>query len=304
MKAKRSHAVLVVCAVAVLACTVSGWQLTRPDVAEKPPPDKLVGVFVTADRPVESRVYASQTSGDDGITTVVFPGLPNHFVAVVWVDEEIDGLQGYSLRSTGLGDVGESPGDSGSAFVGCPDSDSLPVGSPNDGTLVVEGTIYFVPSVFNLGAGFILNPIRESSDGTVYVAPGSGSDVQLVPSSSGSVSQSLTQQQSNTCDGKDYSGTMTALITATPVDDPGSITILQMSGDDRVLSTTEYAPGQVPKTIHPSSKTSYLIVETTVRGSQKVLRQSCNRDIDTYFYTMSCDDTGVCDKPMTNVYWA
>lgn len=125
-----------------------------------------------------------------------------------------------------------------------------------------EGTIY-IPN----GSGeisFYTNPVYQDSEGRLYLVPGSGMSSELY---SGGMSTWVTEERTITRDGEEVTEVSEFVINVQGVDIAETVTLVQMDGENQVLSRVEYGVDALPDAIEPEEGCAYIIVEE-VCGSE------------------------------------
>lgn len=326
MKSRKLSALCLVAVVLSAVFTLTGCQLAREDGEESQ--DRLIGVFlttsyleldgeeaqmkgaiwgairstnptssvVTQNRP-QGRLYAALadrilTSEETGATTTyseyVFQGIEgiSFFTATVPATED-----NGSYTSTGS-DSAISDGHAALHF------------KDNEDTIDLDGTIYL--SIRHPGVIWYINPVYQSTDGSVYTTAGSGISFSGDTGAAGArYSTTLKETTTVTENGKAKSATTSVKISLAPMYPPEQVAVIQMGQGYHVLASAEYAPTELPSTFAPQAETQFIVVETRWRdhdGNFTVSRALYGKD-DNSMETFYCREDGVCVKQSTSIKW-
>lgn len=298
---------------ALLAASLCGCRLARPDAGEAAESDRLIGAFVTyeyldlfdfdayfADHAGElmngkelstaetaaysGRLYATKRADANGSVEYVFEGLKGSGLFLFSYEAEYG-----SVFSAG----GNSDGGVSEAHVSIGDASS------------VEGTLYLVPRD---RIGVYINPVYQSADGRVYLTAGSGFTTDSASDWPGQFySQTMEEKWSTTENGETTEKRFSVIIHLATMFAPQTIVVLQMAEDGGIVSRKEYAPDALPESIKPEAGTAYLIVETHSAksdGTAHVERQIIPPALDSMgFQTFFAREDGVCIAKNTEVLW-
>lgn len=169
--------------------------------------------------------------------------------------------------------------------------------------ITLEGTIYISSTYTN--RSFYINPVYQSSDGSVYATTGSGVMLGGHQGEGSVFSQTLDETTTVTENGKTKSLSTSIKISITAMPSPEKINVLQMDKDNKILSRLNYLPGELPDTISPIEKAEYIMVEsqgTDMEGKTVTSRTLYDRRVqalDTFY----CLDNGICVKQWTKLDW-
>lgn len=301
---KRLFASLV-CAGLLLSCP--GCQLADPEQSEQAAEqDRLIGVFATEeyldlfdfDAYFSDNAEELASGGEAVISSRDSAAYGGRIWAVQkdngdWVFEGLEGLGLYAYRY-------ESSAESGTAthldegLTG----NGMHVTSTDEGESVeLEATIYHVPGS---RVRYHFNPVYQTPDGAVYLAAGTGIDLEGAAEGE---SSTYTLSDSVTATGPDGQSTVTSFSAAVHVEimsAPEKITILQMDADSGVLDRTGYDPGRTPESLTLEEGCAYLIVETRKSGpeGETVARELADAGAES-FSTFCVRPDGVCVKRET-----
>lgn len=173
----------------------------------------------------------------------------------------------------------------------------------NEDKTTLEGTIYI--SSDYAGKTLFINPVYQSSDGTVYAITGNGIMVSDEQGEGSVYTQTLEETTTITENGKRKSKSTSIKISIAVMFPPEQIFILQMDKDSEIIAKTEYAPGKLPGTIIPEAGVEYIIVESNkidIEGNTVTSRTLFDRSNETLesFYRRS---DGICVKQSTILDW-
>ena len=163
----------------------------------------------------------------------------------------------------------------------------------------LEGTL--TVSLDRAAGTFYPNPVYQCPDGRVYLVPGNGMSAGTVWE--GSLWTVSAEETVTASDGSTRS--TSAVLAIEAICRPETIVLLEMSADHRILSQTEYVPGQLPETLTPLADTSYLIVEihrTSQEGEPSVIRTLVDSDAES-FDTFYAGEDGICPTQTTALQW-
>jgi hypothetical protein len=275
----------VLCIAFLLCCCLSGCRLALPDKGDGATGDRLIGAYIT----YESLDMPVMDALDDG-STVTVPADQRIFAKEKTVKKfghktkvyEFAGIRGIALFDPGLAKKGDY-------ITSCPQTgDEIMeqnVAVTNSDSEKLSGTIYFASSAKD--RVLFLNPVRETSDGRVYVAqggPGCGT------SSDGSVigqamSQTISETTTAADNNKKTSFTMTVEVTMKFANAPMEIIFKQLNDQDKIIDVTTVTANTIPKEIVKKPDTAYIIVENhgvNYKNKSETTREILNNDTDFY----------------------
>lgn len=244
-------------------------------------------------RAYEGRLYAvAEPTEKDGEVNYQFPGvegIPFYYIPVVTDMAEPAEGEEYDWAWT--------PGESTAI------QDQYAALSVKDDAeeISLEGTLYISSQSKN--HRFYGNPIYRTPEGELYATAGSGisSDWQ----DGGSMSQTLEETYTLTLGEKQTQEHFKVTFTITSVDPVENIVLLQMDENNRVLSRQEFQPGQVPESLTPEQKTSYILVESHHRNQKGV--STIDRDLydreDEILTTYQEQEEGYFTRLDTQLAW-
>lgn len=274
MNKKLFAALLLVCAV-----LFSGCQLAKPEASAENG-DRLVGVLVTdhyldlfdfeayaadhagellAGKPMDAAGYEGRIYG-----RLTQTGFDPSDTEGRWMNYDLTfPVEGYfmvSLVLSGSGDwepggetYGSIFGNGGFAEV------SSAIKTTDEGTEeTMELTIAFCQEQDLI---FYANPIFQTSDGQVYVAPSHGG-MQGSLLDGGGMTQTQSASVSVTENGQTKTDSMEVIVHAVYQRPAEELTILEMDEENRVLNTCTYAPDDIPEE-KDLGDAAYVILQTT-----------------------------------------
>ncbi|MGL5439380.1 MAG: hypothetical protein ACRDA4_03210 [Filifactoraceae bacterium] len=130
----------------------------------------------------------------------------------------------------------------------CDVKSNITTGGNEDG-LELEGTVYI--SSKTMSDAIYINPVYQSSDGSVYLTSGQGFSVSRDNSDGSVCSQTLTDTVTVTENNKRKSYSTTVKISAAVMSPIEKITIIQMDKNSNILKKAEYNPDAVPENLLP-----------------------------------------------------
>ena len=305
---KRGYALAVCTGLLLSAC--AGCRLARPDAAQTPEPDRLIGVYATEEYLdlFDYDAYFDDNAGKLAQTgeTVISPQDGNAYGGRIWAVQEdngdwvfadLEGMGFYAYRYENGAEAGvASHLDEGLTAGG------MHVTSADEGESVeLEATIYHVPGG---RVRYHFNPVYQTPDGAVYLTAGTG--IYLEGTGEGEASTQTISDAVTTAGpgGKSTATGCSAAVTVEIMYAPSEIVILQMDEDGGVLARDSYDPGQVPESLTPAAECAYLVAETHKTGpaGDIVTRQLADAGTEC-LSTFRAREDGVCVKQDTALLW-
>lgn len=311
--------------IAVLTCILIGifilgvtnaLQFAKPSANEKSESSRLIGMLITTEyldlfdmdrflndhasqllrgnkisaqqsSEYKDRIYASLT--DEVLRNE--QGEPHTLKKYVF--DEIDGISFFCPKYTD---------ESGDIYQGSEADDaitdvSLAVSSSNEEEgLSMEGTIYV--STLNGPTRFYINPVYQNDAGDVYVETGNGSSYSGDIVAGMSSTHRLNEETSVTIDGKKETVRTDIAITVCYMDPPGTVSVLQMNQESKIIQQDKFEAGEFPQELRPNAQTAYFIVETHQANSGAVLSRELFTigDDNNYLTAFSARSDGICIK--------
>lgn len=271
---------------ALLLGLCAGCRLARPDAAEAPAQDRLIGVYVTREGldlfDMESYLRDNAGRLTDGGGAEIGAQDQEQYGGRLWArqtddgDWVFDGLDGfgyYAYRYAGQNENGvASHLDEGITGGG------MHVTVEDAGERVeLRGTVYVTAGA---GLRFYCNPVYQTVDGAVYCTEGHGAETAGALEGE-STTMTLRDAVTVTENGESRTDSFQAEICFELVPEPVRVALLQMDADSRVLRRDSYAPGQVPESLTLEPACAYVVAETEERfadGRTALSRQL--KDID------------------------
>ena len=321
MKLKRIFAGYLA---ALILLLLIGCQLAREDAGENSNEDRLIGVFITTEqldlfdmeaylndninkisrggkitvdsRKYQGRLYATLTtetltSEETGKTTEIQK----------YVFEGVDGIAYFSATMPAT--------DNSVGYIASSSDEAISDGhvsyhqGDDEEKTTLEGTIYLLPE--HAGGIRFINPVYQSSDGSVYATTGGGHSFEGVRDEGRVFASTLKETQSITENGSTKSVSIAVEIWFNVMFPPQRIVVLQMGADSTVLTRTEYVPGELPGKLTPEPSTKYIVVETYKKdpeGNDKIFRRLYDKN-DKALETFFCREDGICVKRYTQLEW-
>ena len=173
----------------------------------------------------------------------------------------------------------------------------------NENKTSLEGTIYI--SISHVTKTRYINPVYQSSDGSVYATTGNGIMLAGEQGEGSVYSQTLEATTTVTENGKSKSESVTIKISLSLMIPPEQILVLQMDENSSIISRREYRPGKLPDTLTPEKDTEYIMVESLKRDPENnwITSRSIYDRKDQSLETFYCRDDGICVKQWTNLDW-
>jgi hypothetical protein len=167
----------------------------------------------------------------------------------------------------------------------------------------MEGTIYMSPNQPNITR--YINPVYQSSDGSVYAISGSGISAGGIQQEGAVYSQALEETRTITENNKSKTESVSIKISFAIMLPPEQIVVLQMDRDSAVLSRNKYIPGELPDKLTPETETEYIIAESYKHdheGNPVIIRSLFDKSSEN-IETFHCREDGICIKQQTHVDW-
>ncbi len=305
MKSRKLGTLCLVAVVLFAAFALTGCQLAREEGGESQ--DRLIGVFLTTshlelgsaiatDRP-QDRLYAtletrSLTDEATGAASILEEYVFQDIEGISFLAATVPATEDTESYTCTSSDGAISDGDVAFHYKGSEDK------------LTLEGTVYVAPS--HAGVIWYINPVYQSTDGSVYAT--AGNSISFSGDSSGEgVLYATTLEETTTIteNGKAKSATTAVKISLATMYPPEQVAVIQMGPGYNLLASTEYAPTEVPHTFAPLADTQFIVVEEIGRNSDGGL--SVSRALygknDNSMETFYCREDGVCVKQYTNLEW-
>lgn len=151
---------------------------------------------------------------------------------------------------------------------------------------------------------FYANPMYRTEDGEVYLMGGTGASGDMDQPGT-SLTQTVEETSTMTINGETIQQRCEVKVTVTSVYPVEKTVLIQMDGNNRVITSQEFLPGQVPAEFIPESHTAYLLVEThrlSKSGGQTVDRELFDRE-DTTLTTYQEGKNGFFCRQDTVIHW-
>lgn len=322
MKIKR---IIYTFLIILLLLNMTGCQLALEDKGESNNRDRLIGILVTDEyldlfdlegylndninkfsgggsimiegdnREYEGRLYAKLT------TKTLKDETGNTFDTREFVFDDVKGIAYFFATVPATEDEGSFT-TSGSDEAISDGHMSIHHGDDEVKTSL-EGTIYI--SMGQVDKSLYINPVCQSSDGSVYVTSGNGIMLASEQGEGSAYSQTLEETTTVTENGKSKTVSFYIKISLSIMLPPEKIIIMQMDKNSAIISKKEYVPGNLPDTIIPESDTDYIIVESYKRDSEskRITTRSIFDRRNESFETFYCRDDGICVKQWTSLDW-
>lgn len=230
------------------------------------------------------RLYASNTPGEHH-SEVAFEGVNGISIFCAYI--ETDG-EGYWTSS---GDEGYADG-----YWHLTDADELQ-------RVEMEGTVY--SSTLSGWKCFYVNPMYQTSDGRIYVIPGSGNSFGGDVTCGMSSSQMLTESKTTVVNGEKKTVEAEIKVTFTFMDPPASVTVMQFNEENQVIAQDDFDVDSIPTEISPLKAAQYIIIETVGTasdGSETIKRQLIQHE-DDCAEAFSIREDGICVQRGIAINW-
>ncbi len=172
-------------------------------------------------------------------------------------------------------------------------------------SIEMKGTIFM--SASGTEDCLYFNPVYQTAEGEVYAVSGNGYSFSLgTHSAEGTIGTiKLEEKNSVMLDGETSEvGTLVELSYGFMYE-PVKIVVTQMNGQNQIVDSQEYIPGEIPEKITPANTTEYILVETIKKdkaGKEIVARELCRKE-EYSFETFYAREDGVCVEKWTEVEW-
>ena len=292
---------------------LSGCQLAVED-ADKASEDRLAGVFVTTEY---LDLFDADAYLDDNLRIVggeiAVEGDASEYYGRIYatpmqVDEhrtdyEFSGLNGYGyyslieLEDTMLDNYHYSGVDEG---ISDPKT-HYKVTDEGEG-VEMDGTLYFPAD--GSEAVFYFNPVYQTPEGELYVTTGQGFSTDSMVE--GQVySQTMEEVTTITLNGETESWSTSVTTNIVGVVLPEKYVLVNMDAQNQILSSGEYAPGNLLPEMTIPGDTAYIILEAHKQGTDgeiTVDREIVDRGEES-FSTFWINADGICIKGDTHLTW-
>ena len=170
-------------------------------------------------------------------------------------------------------------------------------------SIEMKGTIFM--SASGTEDCLYFNPVYQTAEGEVYAVSGHGY------SFSGDVSEGmigtvkLEEKNSVTIDGQTSEVGTSIEMSYAFMYAPVKIIMTQMNGQNQIVDSNEYIPGEIPEKIIPANTTEYILVETIKKdeeGKEIVVRELCQKD-EASLETFYVREDGICIEKWTEIEW-
>jgi len=309
---RRSFLIIIVAI--LLSTLLTGCQLALSEAGSDPAPDRMIGVLITTepldmmDSEYTEPVTVQLTNADlrkleqGDFTTLRFP--ERHYDAKLITEEDgrqvwsFDHLGGWTLMAPTMRDENGEYVSAGSSDGLCDVKTHIKSADESE-ELLLSGTLYRVIDGDDII--FEVNPVYQTSDGSVYAVPGRGCSFQSDISSEGiNFTQTLDEEHS-----------LNGITERTEISvsfgqmyRPESIILLHMDQHGEVISRETYLPGQLPETVAPTEGASFLLVETVKRdqGGKELITAEIYDQTDISFSTFHAEGM-ICSTQTTSIEW-
>lgn len=307
-------ALLLVC-----LCLVSGCQLAREDMGENAQEDRQIGAFITREH--LDLFDAEQYLNDNAARLTRGEQLPeagSKYQGRLWatlsdvtLTDEATGrttqIKEYVFEGVeGICYFAPTIQDGGEAYIASSSDEAISHGhmgiNVGDGTegINLRATIYSAPG--RGGDVFYINPVYQTADGDVYAVTGHGISLTGVQDEGAVFTQTEEQNITITRDKERISWSFRLEIALDRMIPPEKIVVREMDEESRVLSRTEYAPGELPQTLQIGGETAFLLVETHKQGGR--VKRALYDAADETMETFRCREDGICIAQTTRLQWA
>lgn len=300
MKNKTGFAALAALMVLML---LAGCQLAVPDDeiagGEK---DTLCGVFITLEYldagAGETIELPPNWNGD--MNDIVFPETriyaTRHEDENGYINYTFDGVEGF--RFFMIQQAGADGSNYSSSVVEGPFVDTKINVGTNDTRL--SGTIYYDAHLprFSLYP----NPVYQTSDGEVYMVPGTGTGVESMGEGN-SMTMTISETATETVDGVETSSTMEVEIKAESLNTNQKVVLKQMDENDQAISQAEITQDNIPESLSVLPDTAYMVLEehTVDYEGKAVTKRTLVKPDEAFFNVRFTGDNGIIESHMVTL---
>ena len=151
---------------------------------------------------------------------------------------------------------------------------------------------------------FYANPMYRTAEGEIYLVGGTGAGGNMDEPGT-SLTLTVEETSDMTLNGETTRQRCEVKVTVTSVNPVEKIVLIQMDGNNRVITSQEFLPGQAPVEFTPESDTAYLLVEThrqSESGGQTMDWELFDRE-DSVFSTYQEGENGFFCRTDTVIPW-
>ena len=256
---------------AALLCLCAGCQLAKPDGAEAPAQDRLIGVYVTREGLdlFDMEGYLADNAGrlTDGGTMEVSAQDGEKYGGRLWArqtddgDWVFDGLDGFGYYVYRYEDQAVEKGVASHLDEGITGGGMHYTVEDAGERVELSGTVYVTAGA---GLVFYCNPVYQTADGAVYLTEGHGVETQGAREGESSA-MTLSDAVTVTENGDSRTDSFQAEIRFELVPEPVRVAFLQMDADSRLLRRESFAPGDAPESLALEPDCAYVVEETEER---------------------------------------
>ena len=269
----------------ILVCTLicailfSGCQLAKEDCGEQGSHDRLIGVFVTKEHLdlfdieayLQDHPSALLSGGENGIENE--DGYSQRVYANMDGGNcEFEDLDGILFASYAFDD-GITKGYRNAPQDKISDGNIFWDETESGVTLTMEGTILVSDQIGYLQ--YFYNPVRQDSEGRVYLTEGTGLSANVTEGDGTKTSHNLNDEYTVTVNGKTQSYRADIRIAVETIALPEKYVVSYMDENHQELGKAVFQPEEVPQEIHPPEETEYILVE----AHGKIGRASCRERV-------------------------
>lgn len=299
----------ILISILMIAMLLSGCQLAKEDAGEQQSHDRLIGVFITKKHLelFDFEAYFNDHANElipggenvientDGYNQRIYANMENGGC-------EFEGLEGILFASYAF-DNGISkgyrnaPGNHVSGQVTWDETES-------GITLTMDGTIYISDKIEYVQ--YFYNPVRQDSEGRVYLTAGTGLSSNVTEGSGMKNWHDLSDEYTITVNGETQSYRADIRIGVEAIVLPEQYTFYYMSENHLELGREVFAPEEVPQEIRPVDGAAYILVEESSHrkdSTERSFRTIYSRGQDEVLDIYIPGEDYVCTKSNTNIIW-
>ncbi|MGI6249038.1 MAG: hypothetical protein ACOYJX_06510 [Acutalibacteraceae bacterium] len=308
MKNKKSVFISLLVPVILIVSFVLGFFniVTFSDSDNELENARLVGVFITRERPVFSEIdsYLKKTAEkceDRLYAELVDKRLTDEAGEESMSKEYIfEGIEGYRMMEVKIGD-----GDSGyKSLIVDEEISQVSIAKDLDDNgekVAMRGTVNFLNE--RSDSVFYSNPVYQNAEGKVFALRGTGMTPEGVdgPGSSFRCKSILTEEKNISDANEEKVREINIEINFSGMEKPKSFTLVQFDKNSKELMRTEFNHGNLPEQFTVQKGTEYIIVGTeSISGSKQI---ETYKKGDEYLSFLYPKEDGICIERKCETVW-
>ncbi len=233
----------------------------------------------------EGRLYASFMPDELGNDIVHFDGTEGEYIIYPLVTDENGTFNCLMDDTNAFTDI--------RVHVGAEDEEI--------NKIELEGTLY-LPNFEEEGKTFYMNPVYQTSDGTIYAVSGSG---VFVGPNSIPCSHSISESKYVEVNGERKTTERSVTIHFVGMNPVSVIDFLQFDGENELIAHNTYTTENLPEAITPLSNTDYILMESTnvSHDGETVVEKDVIQQKDSAAYVFTVRNDGICVEKGIAINW-